>query len=122
MATRCSSFSHHTGCTDGAARCGRLITRRGPVDTPAFMPVGTAATVKAMTPEMLLQAGAQIILANTYHLHLRPGEDLVRDLGGLHAFMGWRGPILTDSGGYQVFSLATMVKVTDDGVLVASHI
>jgi queuine tRNA-ribosyltransferase len=86
------------------------------------MPVGTAATVKAMTPEMLLQAGAQIILANTYHLHLRPGEDLVRDLGGLHAFMGWRGPILTDSGGYQVFSLATMVKVTDNGVLFASHI
>jgi len=86
------------------------------------MPVGTAATVKAMTPEMLRTAGAQIILGNTYHLHLRPGEELVKELGGLHAFMGWNGPILTDSGGYQVFSLATLVKINNEGVQFASHI
>ena len=122
MATQCSSFSYHLACTDGEARCGRLNTRRGPVDTPAFMPVGTAATVKAMTPEQLRTAGAQIILGNTYHLHLRPGEELIRELGGLHTFMGWDGPILTDSGGYQVFSLATLVKITDEGVQFASHI
>jgi len=122
MAMQCSSFEYRTECTEGEARCGRIVTRRGPVDTPAFMPVGTAATVKAMTPAMLRQVGAQIILGNTYHLHLRPGEGLIRELGGLHSFMGWDGPILTDSGGYQVFSLATLVKISDEGVLFASHI
>ncbi|HOS98822.1 MAG TPA: tRNA-guanine transglycosylase, partial [Deltaproteobacteria bacterium] len=95
MAMQCSSFEYRTECTEGEARCGRIVTRRGPVDTPAFMPVGTAATVKAMTPAMLRQVGAQIILGNTYHLNLRPGEGLIRELGGLHSFMGWDGPILT---------------------------
>ena len=91
---------------DGSARRGRLTFDRGTVETPVFMPVGTLATVKALSPEELKAAGAQIILGNTYHLYLRPGDELVRDLGGLHNFMQWDGPILTDSGGYQVFSLA----------------
>ena len=102
--------------TDGAARRGRLTTANGVVDTPVFMPVGTLATVKALTPADLEEAGAQILLANTYHLLLRPGPDVVRELGGLHRFMGWRGAILTDSGGFQVFSLAKIRKITDDGV------
>ncbi|HEY3092302.1 MAG TPA: tRNA guanosine(34) transglycosylase Tgt [Vicinamibacterales bacterium] len=102
--------------TDGAARRGRLTTAHGVVDTPIFMPVGTQATVKALTPEDLESAGAQIVLGNTYHLLLRPGPDVVRDLGGLHRFMGWRGAILTDSGGFQVFSLAKIRKITDAGV------
>ena len=88
--------------TDSAARAGTLQTRRGPVQTPVFMPVGTQATVKAMTPEELREVGAQIILGNTYHLHVRPGEKLISRLGGLHRFMNWDGPILTDSGGFQV--------------------
>lgn len=96
--------------------------KRGVVDTPAFMPVGTAATVKAVTPLQLKEIGAQIILCNTYHLHMRPGEELIQRLGGLHSFMGWDGPILTDSGGYQVFSLARLVKVVSDGVLFSSHV
>src|ERR687898_612245 len=108
--------------TDGAARRGRLDTPHGAVETPVFMPVGTQATVKGLTPEMVRDAGAQIILGNTYHLALRPGDELVRDLGGLHAFMHWPGPILTDSGGFQVFSLATQVKITDDGAKFRSHI
>src|SRR5213594_3887321 len=102
--------------TDGAARRGQLTTGHGVVDTPVFMPVGTQATVKALTPEDLEAAGAQIVLGNTYHLLLRPGPDVVRDLGGLHRFMGWRGAILTDSGGFQVFSLAKIRKISDDGV------
>jgi queuine tRNA-ribosyltransferase len=102
--------------TDGAARRGRLTTGHGVVDTPVFMPVGTQATVKALTPEDLEAAGAQIVLGNTYHLLLRPGPDVVRDLGGLHRFMGWRGAILTDSGGFQVFSLAKIRKISDAGV------
>jgi len=102
--------------TDGAARRGQLTTGHGVVDTPVFMPVGTQATVKALTPEDLEAAGAQIVLGNTYHLLLRPGPDVVRDLGGLHRFMGWRGAILTDSGGFQVFSLAKIRKLSDDGV------
>jgi len=102
--------------TDGAARRGQLSTGHGVVDTPVFMPVGTQATVKALTPEDLEAAGAQIVLGNTYHLLLRPGPDVVRDLGGLHRFMGWRGAILTDSGGFQVFSLAKIRKISDDGV------
>jgi queuine tRNA-ribosyltransferase len=103
-------------------RVGRLTTPHGPVDTPAFIPVGTKATVKGVLPDTLRQIGAQLILANTYHLALRPGSDVVRDLGGLHAMMAWDGPILTDSGGFQVFSLANLRKVTDEGVTFRNHI
>ena len=102
--------------TDGAARRARLTLRRGVVETPAFMPVGTYGTVKAMTPEELQQLGAQIVLGNTFHLMLRPGVDVIRAHGGLHAFMNWQGPILTDSGGFQVFSLAELRKLGEDGV------
>src|SRR3954465_36887 len=103
--------------TDGAARAGLLATPHGPVETPTFMPVGTQGTVKGLTPEMVRAAGAQIILGNTYHLALRPGDELIRDLGGLHKFMHWDGPILTDSGGFQVFSLRdTLIGADDDGV------
>ena len=105
-----------------AARRGRLRTRHGVVETPIFMPVGTQGTVKAVTPQQLREIGAQIILGNTYHLNLRPGSELVRDLGGLHAFMGWDGPILTDSGGFQVFSLAKLRDIRDEGVKFQSHL
>jgi len=108
--------------TDGDGRLGRLQTAHGAIDTPAFMPVGTAATVKAMTPEAVAATGAQIILANTYHLMLRPGAERIERLGGLHAFMNWPGPILTDSGGFQVMSLAELRKITEDGVEFRSHI
>jgi queuine tRNA-ribosyltransferase len=102
---------------DGAARAGVLRTAHGDVPTPAFMPVGTKGTVKGVHPDELRALGTTILLGNTYHLHLRPGEDLIADLGGLHSFMGWDGPILTDSGGYQVFSLRhTITRVDDDGV------
>ncbi|HTO26200.1 MAG TPA: tRNA guanosine(34) transglycosylase Tgt [Gaiellaceae bacterium] len=102
--------------TDGAARAGTLRTAHGDVPTPAFMPVGTKGTVKSVDPDELRALGATIVLGNTYHLHFRPGEDLVAELGGLHAFMGWDGPILTDSGGFQVFSLRdTLVELDDDG-------
>jgi queuine tRNA-ribosyltransferase len=116
------SFSFQLRVTDGAARAGLLTTPHGVVQTPAFMPVGTQGTVKGLTPEMVRDAGAQIILGNTYHLTLRPGDELIRDLGGLHKFMHWDGPILTDSGGFQVFSLATQVKITDRGASFKSHI
>ena len=103
--------------TDGAARAGVLRTAHGEVPTPAFMPVGTKATVKSVDPDELRALGASIVLGNTYHLHFRPGEDVIDELGGLHAFMGWDGPILTDSGGFQVFSLRhTLLKVDDDAV------
>ncbi len=102
--------------TDGVARRGRLDTPHGVVETPVFMPVGTLATVKSLTPDDLRAAGAQIVLGNTYHLFLRPGHGLIRELGGLHRFMGWEGAILTDSGGYQVFSLARLRKITEEGV------
>jgi queuine tRNA-ribosyltransferase len=108
--------------TATAARRGRLRTRHGVVETPIFMPVGTQGTVKAVTPAHLREIGAQIILGNTYHLSLRPGSELVRELGGLHKFMGWDGPILTDSGGFQVFSLAKLRDITDAGVAFQSHI
>ena len=108
--------------TDGAARAGTIHTARGEIPTPIFMPVGTQATVKAMTPEELEQLGARIILGNTYHLHLRPGEDVVRKLGGLHRFMHWDRPILTDSGGFQIFSLPGLAKVREEGVAFQSHI
>lgn len=119
-----SSFRFHLDFVDPAtgARVGRWETPHGVVETPAFMPVGTLATVKGLTPEQLQQAGAQMVLANTYHLALRPGADVVRDLGGLHQFMCWDGPILTDSGGFQVFSLASMRKIDDDKVVFRSHI
>ena len=104
------------------ARRGRLTTPHGVIETPVFMPVGTAATVKALTQEALEEIGAGIILANTYHLYLRPGQELIRKLGGLHAFMSWRKAILTDSGGYQVFSLAELRKITDEGVRFRSHL
>jgi queuine tRNA-ribosyltransferase len=108
--------------TDGSARLGRMHTAHGSVDTPAFMPVATQGTVKSLTPADLTAAGAQIVLANTYHLLLRPGHELVRDLGGLHRFMGWDGPILTDSGGFQVFSLAKLRRIAEDGVEFRSHV
>lgn len=107
---------------DGLARAGRLWTPRGVVETPMFMPVGTQASIKGLTPEMVRGAGAQIILANTYHLALRPGDELIRELGGLHRFMHWDGPILTDSGGFQVFSLASQVQINDEGAVFRSHI
>ncbi|MBE3594470.1 MAG: tRNA guanosine(34) transglycosylase Tgt [Candidatus Carbobacillus altaicus] len=104
------------------ARLGRLYTTHGVIETPTFMPVGTQATVKAMTPEELREIGAQIILSNTYHLWLRPGEEIIAEAGGLHAFMNWPHPILTDSGGFQVFSLQKIREITEDGVHFASHL
>lgn len=104
------------------ARRGRFVTPHGEVDTPVFMPVGTQATVKTLSPDDLYDLGAEIILANTYHLFLRPGHELIRDMGGLHRFMSWSRPILTDSGGFQVFSLAELCKITEDGVRFQSHI
>src|SRR5947207_12368163 len=102
--------------TDGTARAGVVHTAHGDVPTPAFMPVGTKATVKSVDPAELRALGTSILLGNSYHLHFRPGEDVVAELGGLHAFMGWDGPILTDSGGFQVFSLRdTLLQVDDDG-------
>jgi queuine tRNA-ribosyltransferase len=115
------SFTFRTTSV-GLARLGTLTTPHGAVDTPQFMPVGTQATVKSLTPSDLRTAGTQIILANTYHLSLRPGHERIARLGGLHRFMGWDGPILTDSGGFQVFSLAHLGEVDDDGVTFASHL
>jgi queuine tRNA-ribosyltransferase len=111
-----SAFGFELLATDGAARRGRLTTPHGVVDTPAFMPVGTQGAVKSLSPDDVREAGAQIVLGNTYHLLLRPGPELVRELGGLHRFMAWDGPILTDSGGFQVFSLAKLRKLSEDGV------
>ncbi len=108
--------------TDGAARRGEMTTAHGVVQTPAFMPVGTRAAVKGLTPRDLVGLGAQIVLANTYHLSLRPGDDLIAGLGGLHRFMGWDGPILTDSGGYQVFSLGARRTITEEGARFRSHL
>ena len=104
------------------ARAGVIQTAHGKVETPIFMPVGTQGTVKSLTPEELLSAGAQIILGNTYHLYLRPGCDVIRQFSGLHRFMNWNGPILTDSGGFQIFSLAKLAKISDKGVTFQSHI
>ncbi|MGI5912407.1 MAG: tRNA guanosine(34) transglycosylase Tgt [Syntrophomonadaceae bacterium] len=105
-----------------AARRGRITTGHGVIDTPVFMPVGTQATVKTLTPEDLYEIGVQIILSNTYHLHLRPGEEIIQRAGGLHQFMNWKSNILTDSGGFQVFSLARLRSINDDGVIFNSHI
>lgn len=115
-------FTYRLESRDGAARRGVFTTPHGDVPTPAFMPVGTAGTVKGLIMEEVGALGARMVLANTYHLYLRPGHGLVRDLGGLHAFMRWDGPILTDSGGYQVFSLAEIRQVRDEGVVFKSHI
>jgi queuine tRNA-ribosyltransferase len=114
------TFTIHA--TDGAARTGVISMVRGQIRTPAFMPVGTAATVKAMKPQDVRASGADIILGNTYHLMLRPGAERIAKLGGLHEFMGWDRPILTDSGGYQVMSLSELTKVTEEGVAFASHL
>src|SRR4051794_7647530 len=107
---------------DGAARRGRLHTPHGVVETPIFMPVGTQATVKGLTPDQLTSVGARIILGNTYHLTLRPGDELIAEMGGLHRFMAWDGAILTDSGGFQVYSLAQSRKITDEAATFRSHI
>jgi queuine tRNA-ribosyltransferase len=115
-------FGFDVHATEGRARAGAFTTPHGTVATPAFMAVGTLATVKALDPDDLEAMGAQMILANAYHLHLRPGDELIRDLGGLHEFMAWPRPILTDSGGFQVFSLATLRTVDEDGVEFRSHL
>ena len=115
-------FQFNINATDGRARTGVINTPKGDIRTPAFMPVGTAATVKAMMPESVRSTGADILLGNTYHLMLRPGAERVNKLGGLHKFMNWHGPILTDSGGYQVMSLTDLRKLTEEGVKFKSHI
>ena len=115
-------FEFEVQATDGAARAGRLTLPHGTLETPVFMPVGTLATVKTLTPEEVESLGAQIILNNTYHLYLRPGHEVVRELGGLHRFQNWRRPILTDSGGFQVFSLDEIRTIREDGVEFRSHI
>ena len=117
-----SGVTFHLDATDGTARTGRIETARGTIRTPAFMPVGTAGTVKAMLPESVAATGADILLGNTYHLMLRPGADRIADLGGLHRFMNWEAPILTDSGGFQVMSLAGLRKLDEKGVRFRSHI
>lgn len=117
-----SAFEFRVEARDGAARCGQLMTAHGPIATPAFMPVGTAGTVKAMTPDAVASTGADIVLGNTYHLMLRPGAERIEALGGLHRFMAWPGPILTDSGGFQVMSLAKLRKIDETGVTFQSHI
>lgn len=117
------SFQFEVLKTDpSGARLGRLTTPHGVIETPAFLPVGTAGTVKGLSQQALEELGVQILLANTYHLYLRPGHELIREIGGLHRFMSWRGAILTDSGGFQVFSLADLRKVNDDGVVFRSHL
>ena len=116
------SFDFEVVATDGQARAGILHTPHGDIPTPVFAPVGTSGTVKAMPPRDLEGLDVKLILANTYHLFLRPGDELVRDLGGLHQFMNWRGPLLTDSGGFQVFSLAEINRIDDDGVTFRSHL
>ena len=108
--------------TSGKARCGRLHTAHGSIETPVFMAVGTQATVKGLTPEQLEAAGVQVVLGNTYHLVLRPGDELIAELGGLHRFMNWPRPILTDSGGFQIYSLAANLKITDHSAIFRSHI
>jgi queuine tRNA-ribosyltransferase len=117
-----SEFRFELLATDGAARTGIIHTPRGQIRTPAFMPVGTAATVKAMLPQSVRETGADIVLGNTYHLMLRPGAERIARLGGLHTFMDWQRPILTDSGGFQVMSLASLRKITEEGVRFQSHV
>ncbi len=116
------SLEFQIEATSGSARRGRLITPHGEVETPVFMPVGTLASVKGVSQDILEELGVQILLGNTYHLYLRPGIEQVRKLGGLHRFMSWPCAILTDSGGFQVFSLSELRKVTEDGVTFRSHL
>src|SRR5213080_4486847 len=116
------SFTIAAECSESWARAGTIQTAHGNIQTPIFMPVGTQATVKSVTPEELREAGAMIILANTYHLMLRPGSQLIQDFGGLHSFMHWDGPILTDSGGFQVFSLGHLRKLSEEGAAFKSHL
>ena len=116
------SIEFHVEAHAGAARAGRLLTPHGEIETPVFMPVGTAATVKTVPQHVLEELGVQILLGNTYHLYLRPGVETVRNLGGLHKFMAWPRAILTDSGGFQVFSLNELRKVTEEGVTFRSHL
>ena len=116
------SFELKASCPHTRARLGTLTLAHATVETPAFMPVGTVATIKTLSTEEVAQMGFQLVLANTYHLHLRPGDDLIRDHGGLHRFMAWPRAILTDSGGYQVFSLKNITKITEDGVKFSSHL
>ncbi len=113
-------FEHQASCTHTKARAGIFHTPHGAIETPRFMPVGTLATVKGLTPQQLETTGAQMVLANTYHLHLQPGERIVEAAGGLHRFMGWDGPLLTDSGGFQVFSLSELRKISEEGVIFRS--
>src|SRR5213076_2215862 len=122
LASMTMSFSFGIEATAGAARAGIFSTPHGKVETPAFMPVGTLATVKALDPDDLLEMGASMILGNAYHLHLRPGDEIVREMGGIHRFMRWDRPILTDSGGFQVFSLAQLRAVDEEGVEFQSHL
>ena len=117
-----SPFVIHTRSSQCAARCGEVQTLHGTFQTPIFMPVGTQATVKAVSPENLIELGAETILANTYHLFLRPGHELIRELGGLHRFMNWDRPILTDSGGFQIFSLRELATITEEGAGFKSHL
>jgi len=116
------SFEVLGSARESKARRGRLTTARGIIDTPAFMPVGTQGSVKGVSPRELRELDAQIILGNTYHLFVRPGLDVIKHFGGLHKFMNWDGPILTDSGGYQIFSLSKLRKITEDGVEFQNHI
>jgi len=120
--TKTNTFTFDVFAKDGSARAGRIITPHGNVETPVFMPVGTQASVKALTPAQLHELQVQILLSNTYHLYLRPGEDTIASCGGLHTFMNWQKPILTDSGGYQVFSLGKLRKIDEEGVWFTSHI
>ena len=122
LAPLSSPFTLHSRSRECAARCGEVRTLHGTFQTPIFMPVGTQATVKAVTPENLLEIGAEIILANTYHLFLRPGHELIREFGGLHRFMNWHRPILTDSGGFQIFSLRELAKISEAGAGFKSHL
>src|SRR5215217_3598265 len=115
-------FSFRLIATDGAARCGEITTAHGKIATPAFMPVGTQATVKGLAPETVRATGADIVLANTYHLMLRPGAERIATLGGLHKFMNWVNPILTDSGGFQVMSLSELRKIEERSVIFRSHL
>ena len=122
MSTPSFHFEVHKTCAQTGARLGVLHTPHGDIHTPVYMPVGTAATVKAMTPREMVEIGTEIMLSNTYHLHLRPGEDLIAQAGGLHRFMSWDKPILTDSGGFQVFSLSGIRKIKEEGVTFQSHL
>ena len=122
MPARAFSFEVQHRSANSSARCSTFTTPHGELALPTFMPVGTLGTVKGVTIDQVRESGAQVVLGNTYHLALRPGSETVRNLGGLHQFMGWSGPILTDSGGYQIFSLANRTRITEEGAVFQSHI